>query len=234
MPAFPTNSEELPAGPVPRHGFQGDRAEREPDRYPEGLCVALTRESGARGGTIAERVGRKLGWPVYGQEMLEYLAANEIARGQLLADLPPEAIDWANGRVEHLYRTGSLGGEPAFADLARLMFTLAASGEVVFVGRGAGYLLPPAATLHVRVIAPAADRVAYMAQYLRHSHEEAAEQVRRRDALRAEFVVTHFRRPAGDPHSFDLVLNSGMLGEEICAELIAQAARLKRSRLPAA
>src|SRR5438105_4932569 len=51
--------------------------------------------------------------------------------------------------------------------------------------------------------------------------------VRRRDALRAEYVLAHLNRLAGDPYAYDLLLNSGRLGEEACADLIAQAARTK-------
>src|SRR5262245_29855354 len=223
MPAFPANSEEIPAGLVPRHGDRGDRPRPTRDRFPAGVSVAISREAGSRGGSIARRLGRKLGWPVYGQEMLEYLAANETARAQLLAELPPDAPVWAADRVDRLYREGYLTGEPNFGELAQLMLSLAAPGEVILVGRGAGYLLPAASTVHVRVVAPEADRVGYMAQYLRQSQPEAAEQVRRRDALRAQFVATHFRRPPDELHAFDLILNSGLLGEEVCADLVAYA-----------
>jgi hypothetical protein len=61
----------------PLHGYQGDRGPAAPPpAVPTGLTVALSREAGARGGTIGRRVGRKLGWPVYDQELLEYMAHN--------------------------------------------------------------------------------------------------------------------------------------------------------------
>jgi hypothetical protein len=66
-----------------------------------------------------------------------------------------------------------------------------------------------------------------MAQVLRLTEEEAAEQVRQRDARRAALLTEHLHRPAADPTAYDLVLNSARLGEELCADLIAQAARLK-------
>jgi hypothetical protein len=59
----------------PLHGYQGDRAPRPagPD-VPAGLTVAVSREAGSRGGSIARRAARKLGWEVYNQELLEYIA----------------------------------------------------------------------------------------------------------------------------------------------------------------
>lgn len=47
---------------TPAHGYQGDRgAVPPPRRAPDELSLAVSRESGARGGTIARRVAKKLG-----------------------------------------------------------------------------------------------------------------------------------------------------------------------------
>ena len=88
-------------------------------------------------------------------------------------------------------------------------------------------LLPTETTLHVRIVAPLADRIAYMGQWLRLTEAEAAEQVRQRDRKRAEFIAGLFTAPPPDLTPFDLQLNSSLLGEELCAELIVQAARGK-------
>ena len=55
-------------------------------------------------------------------------------------------------------------------------------GEVILLGRGAGCILPAASTLHVRVVAALTDRIAYMAQWLRLTMDEAAQQVELRDS----------------------------------------------------
>ena len=68
-----------------------------------------------------------------------------------------------------------------------------------------------------------------MSQWLRMTTKEAEEQVRVRDCRRADFLVTHFHRQPGDVYHYDLILNSSLLGEELCAETIAQAARAKRA-----
>jgi cytidylate kinase len=124
-------------------------------------------------------------------------------------------------------RQQNLSQHPTVADLARTILTLGAQGEVVVIGRGAGCILPTASTLHVRIIAPQADRIAYLGQLLRLGHAEAAEQVRLRDERRAQFVLTHFHRQPSDSYQYDLTINSSLLGEELSAELIVQAARAK-------
>ena len=59
--------------PTPRHGDRGDRPAAGP-RFPQTLTIAVSRQSGSRGASIAKRVGRKLGWQVVDQELMEFMA----------------------------------------------------------------------------------------------------------------------------------------------------------------
>jgi cytidylate kinase len=212
-----------PIEPGPLHGYRGEAAGETESRFPTSLTIALSRESGARGGSIARRVGRKLGWQVVDQELLEFLSQDE----QAFQELPAAAREWADERLDQLLRARVLANESGCIALARAVLLLGAQGEVVIIGRGAGYILPPAKTLHVRVIAPEADRVAYMSQLLRLTADQAADEVRRRDAQRNEFLARQLGCLADEPYPYDFVLNSSRLGEDASAELIAQAARGK-------
>jgi cytidylate kinase len=209
----------------PRHGFQGERPA--PPTFPASLTIAVTREAGSRGGTIARRVGRKLGWQVYNQELLDYIAQEGSFTEGVVTNLSPAASVWAEDRLQHLLRRHDISVHPTVVDLARIVLALSAQGEVVLLGRGAGCILPRDTTLHVRIMAPLEDRIAYMSQWLRLTIEQATEQVRLRDSRRADFIRTHFNREPGDVYQYDLVLNSSFLGEDTCVELIAQAARAK-------
>jgi len=222
------------AGESPRHGFQGDRgaAPRQPFT-PEAISIAVSREAGSRGGTIALRAAKKLGWHVYHQELLEYLAQEGASRQDPVGSLSEEAAQWANERLETLLRQQSLSQHPSIRELARIVLALGAQGEAVILGRGSGFVLPPETTLHVRVVAPLADRVAYMSQWMRLTMEQAAKQVEMRDQRRAEFILTYFHRQPSEIHYYDLILNSFLLGEETCADLIAEAARAKQAALEA-
>jgi hypothetical protein len=211
---------------APRHGDPGDRP-GPPQRLPAGLTVAVSREVGARGASVAARAGRKLGWPVYTQDQLEYLAQEGPERDRLFAEAPAGAVAWATAQYERLRREERLGPQEGMGAVARLMLVLAAAGDAVLVGRGAGYLLPAESTLHVRVVAPATDRAAYLGQWLRLPPDAADHERQAREARRADFVAEHFRRHPGDLDPFDIVLNTSRLGEEGCAELIVQAVRAK-------
>src|SRR5207248_10442653 len=142
--------------------------------------------------------------------------------------LSPTARHWLEEQMERLQSAGGVTHNAALLDMARILLSLGASGEILLIGRGAGCILPRHSTLHVRVIAPLEERIAYMGQWLRLTVEEASEQVRLRDQRRAEYLQSHFGCRVGDVYQYDLLLNSALLGEELCAELLAQAARAKR------
>jgi cytidylate kinase len=234
MPQLPAEEREedlvLPegTGESPRHGFQGDRGAVPAARtVPAALTIALSREAGARGGSIGRRVGRKLGWQVHDQELLEYMAQDAVVRQGVVEGLSKEAVEWVEGRLEQLLREQTVSQHPSIVNLARVVLALGAQGRVVLIGRGAGYILPRETTLHVRIVAPLQERITYMSQWLRLPVGEAAERVRVRDARRAEFVSSHFHRRPSEVHQYDLVLNSSLLGEDGCAALVVQAARLR-------
>jgi cytidylate kinase len=216
----------------PHHGFQGDRgAPPAVRRTPVGLTVAISRESGARGGTIGRRAARKLGWQVFDQELLEYMAQEAAVNPAVLESTQGPSAEWVEARLQHLLRSGEMSDHPSMVELARIVLALASQGEVVLIGRGAGHILPRETTLHVRVIAPLEDRIAYMAQWQRLTDEEAAARVEQSDARRAEFMSTHFRRQPQDIHLYDLLLNSSLLGEDVCADLVVHAATARAGQL---
>lgn len=223
--------DDFPSPPEPRESpHHGDRGNRPPPAditVPAGLTIALSREAGARGGTIGRRVGRKLGWQVYDQELLEYVAHEGPLRQELVEGLTPAAAQWVETRLQQLLREQSVSQHPSVVQIVRTVLALGTQGNVVLIGRGAGIILPSATTLHVRIVAPIDDRIAYMSQWLRLTVEEAAERVRMRDGRRAEFLVTHLHRQPNDIYQYDMALNSSLLGEELCADLIVQAARAK-------
>ena len=115
------------------------------------MTVAISRESGARGDTIGRRVGKKLGWQVYDQEVLEYIAGEGAFRQDVADDLSSAAMAWAEERLQLLLHEQSISQHPSIVSLARIILALGAQGDAVMIGRGAGCILPAPSTLHVRI-----------------------------------------------------------------------------------
>ena len=56
----------------------------------------------------------------------------------------------------------------------------------------------------------------------------------KRDHEAAAFIMHHFKKDVADPHGFDLVINSGVLGIAQATELVRQAYRAKFDQMPGA
>jgi len=216
---------EMPSGP-PQHGYHGEPIPAMP-ALPKALTIAVSREAGARGGTIGRRVANKLGWQVYDKELLEYVAQDGPSHQKMIDGLSSEVRDWIHDRLIELQRSKRLSTETDLVNMARVILALGSEGNVVIIGRGAGFLLPRDSTLHVRLIAPLSERIAYMGQWLRLTTEEATQRVELRDRRRASFLEAYLHCTPGDPYAHDLIVNTSHLTEDQCADLIVHAAAIK-------
>lgn len=212
----------------PVHGYRGDTPGPSPLTHPRGLSVAISREAGARGTSIAKKVGELVGWQVFDQDTLDYLIQNDTARQQLLAEVPPAAMAWAEAHFARLQLDSKIAGDADTSSMVQLLLAVGARGDAVIVGRGAGFILPQQSTLHARVVAPFERRVAYFAQSLRLSREEAAAEVKARDERRATFLGTALGRNPADPTGYDIIVNADRLGVEGAAQFIGWAIRTKQ------
>lgn len=185
--------------------------------------VAVSREAGAGGGTIARRVGTRLGWKVYDHELLDAIAR----RMELLPDearvydeLAPTVIqDWLLPLGEEHYAP-----HEAYLDhLAKLVDSIGKAGQSIVVGRGTGFLLPREETLSVRIVAPLKARAQRLAERTGVSFRTARRAARDIDRRTLKFARVMYHVNAADPHHYDLVLDSHSLGLEIAVELIVRA-----------
>jgi cytidylate kinase len=215
---------------APRHGDPGSFEQA--DRFvPAALTITISRETGARGGTIGKRVGKRLGWSYYDQELLQYLAQKEDDATK--SALSPQARAWADEQVQHLLEEGRIGKDAKEKAIAQVIFSVASRGKAVIVGRGAGAMLPTESQLHVRIVAPLQERIAWIGQLHRMTTDQSADYIQRQDRRRSSVLDMHFRRPSKDPSLYDLVLNSTQLGELGCELIIALAAQQKQSAVAA-
>ena len=226
MDQSPQSSTESVPTESPWHGYRGESTAE--GVRPAGICVAISREVGAGGGTIAQRLGRLLGWQVIDQEMLELLSQDPTGQAGILAEIPEPAKQWAMARYENLIRQSPLAQHPEMHELTRWILLLAARGETIIVGRGAGFLLPTESTVFTRIVATVSQRVANLQQRFRLTDAEALAEMERRDRRRRELRQLLTGQIHESLYDYDLILNTSRLSIETCAQLIAQAARAKQ------
>src|SRR5262249_41909304 len=128
---------------------RADAAQHPSGKVPVAWTVAISREAGSRGSSIAHRVGELLGWHVYDRELLQKIADEKGLRVRLLEHVDEKHTSWLESSLEGL-QTGPRVSEVAFARyLVETVYALAALGECVIVGRGSAFILPPQSTLRV-------------------------------------------------------------------------------------
>jgi hypothetical protein len=172
---------------------------------------------------VAERAAEILGLTYYSPETVDLAAQDPNPP----SSIDGQAADWIERRTEAMLATGSVGDHPEMRGVVRVLLEIAANGSAVLVGKGATVVLPADSTLRVRIVAPEAMRVAYIAQWERMSQDEARQYVRRREHARAVWLREMFGADQEVAENFDLVLNSEALGVEGCARVLAAAAQAK-------
>lgn len=105
-----------------------------------------------------------------------------------------------------------------------IILQLTRFGKVIIVGRGSTVItskLPNC--FHVRLVAPIDYRIKHVQEIFRYSKTKATEYIKKEDSSRKKYLKSHFFRDADDATLYHLILNTGKLGEEEAATLIAEA-----------
>jgi hypothetical protein len=208
---------------VPFHGFA--RPDEDPSAgYRPPLTVAISRATGARGSSIAARLGELLDRQVYTQEAFDYMTGT-LGMESGTAELEPAALAWFERHWAQVQDSAWLRDNPALGPMVRTVLVLAAAGGGIIVGRGAGCLLPRSVRLFARLIAPEEQRVAFVAQWQRSSADDARAYVRERDRRREEFVRSRFGRSTDDLLQYDMVVDTSHFGVDGTAAIVAAAVR---------
>ena len=187
------------------------------------FTVAISREVGALGSTIAREIGRRLECPVYDREIVEKVAEDLKKPASEIRDLDERPTFWIEDWIIGLARKDIVSADTYLRHLVAAMRGVAELGRCVIVGRGAPRILPPERTVRVRLIADRTDRIANISKQRQCSERDAAEWVDRVEKERTEFALRSFGADPADPHQYDLVLNTSRLSVHECAEVVIQA-----------
>jgi len=205
--------------------------------------VTLSREYGAGGLSVGRLVADALGADVFDTVLAEEVARrlqvpeeqirrwDERREGiilRLLRAMRAAHPEYASGSALPEVLAGATDPDEVERTVQEVILEQAATGNAVFVGRGAVFVLPHGPeTHHFRIVAPLDWRIQRLLEPGQHA-AEAARVIERHDRDRLDYVRHHFGKDGRDPLHYCLVLNTGRLGEETAARMIldiAQGAR---------
>ena len=103
---------------------------------------------------------------------------------------------------------------------------LAETGNCVIVGRCADYILRDRKDcLHAFICADMASRAKHIVEFYGEKDKSPEKRLAEKDQKRKVYYKNYTGRNWGEAKNYDICLNSGVLGMDLCAELIEQAAR---------
>lgn len=196
-------------------------------------AVAISRQAGAGGSSLARLVGRRLGWQVLDRELLANLADELFLDRELLRLVDETRLSWFGESVVNLIEPHVLSQDEYLARLVKLVFFTLAERPAVIVGRGAHVFLPRETTLAVRVVADEADRIAHIANLRSLDHRAARRWVEETDTARATFVRHYFKMDIASPEAYDLTVNTSRMQVDQAAGLVAWLCRIRALAVPA-
>lgn len=189
--------------------------------------ITLSRQFGAGGHTLANRLVASLGepWEVWDRELIDAIAASAQVRTGMVEALDERAQSWMDEMIHRAFGKDLLEPAAYRKHLAQTVLALAQQGCKIIVGRGANFILHDA--LNVRLMASEASRLRMVRATDSLSEEEALRKIQQVDRARAEFTANIFDRQIDDPNAYDIVLRSDTLGLDAAVAAIAAAARAR-------
>ena len=183
-----------------------------PDRSPKARprpVITVSRQPGSGGEAIARMLARKLGLDLYDREIIEMIARDAQVSEKMVASLDEKSSSTLDNWIAELFaseRTLSTYGY--LVNLTRVIFSIAAHGDAVIIGRGANFILPPGKRVSLRLVAPAEYRLNRIAKRFGLSPRRARRQMAESEREQRRFVKRHFRIDVNDPLHHDLLINT--------------------------
>ncbi len=203
-------------------------AERESGRTEQQRpMITISREFGGRGAELGKHVAERLGFRFYAQEIVHEIARQAHVRQQLVESLDERLQDRIGQWVTEMMQGGVFAPSDYLYNLSQVVVTLGRHGRGVIIGRGAHLILAPETTLRVRAYAPLETRIEYTMARENLDRAEARAFMLKVDAERIAFYRQHFNVDVGDPLLYDMMLNTGSMSMELCADLVVQAYRTR-------
>lgn len=206
-------------------------------------AVTLSREYGSGGGEIAARLSKTLGWNLLDHEAVAQVA-QKLGISVEEAEAWDEHVDSFGMRLlnglsliqppmpNSMQNNITLPNNPFYHEAMRSVVTAAlAMGHVVVVGRGSQMQLQERRdVLHIRVVAPLEQRVAYVMKREGLSYDRAQTRIHYKDNGRVRYLQTQYHQDPANPLLYDLVINTAFISLDSAVQLIRAALVDKASR----
>jgi cytidylate kinase len=188
--------------------------------------VAISRTVGSGGVDVAKGVAERLGWPFFDKEILAAMAGDDETRRRLYELMDERDTSWFEETARGILHGHFSNTDYAYR-LTETVLSIARQGHAVFLGRGAGLILPADRGLRVRIVAPEIRSVRTLVDRHGLAPDEAVAVRERVARERRDFLQSHFKIDLADPLQHDLTVNLARYSVDQAVDLVVEAARLR-------
>jgi cytidylate kinase len=204
------------------------RAAREKNRKaPNAVFRFLTiaRDKGSLGDEIAQELSKRMGWHVFDEEIVTYIAKNSHVSENLVRQLDQRSQNLIEATIARLLRMpelDSFGSDEYHTSLFKTLVYVATHGSAILMGRGANFALREEAEgLNVRITASPEVRILRLSKSWKVSAEEARIRMEADDQERRKFIRRFYRQDFDDIKFYDIVFNTDRASVERIASSIS-------------
>lgn len=201
--------------------------------------ITIGRQFGSAGREIGQKLAREYGIKCYDKELLAEAAKQSGISEDLFAshdEKPTNSLLYSI--VMDTYSVGY--ASPAFVDMPinhkvflaqfKAIKKIADTGPCVIVGRCADYaLMDYKNVINIFIYADLSDRIRRIARIHDLSEHKAKDYIRKTDKGRASYYTYYSSKKWGDVTSYDLCINSGLVGIDGAVKIIKEYIGLKES-----
>lgn len=189
------------------------------------LIINIGRQFGSGGRLVALALGRKLGIPVYDQELIAKAAEQSGFSKELFANSDEKRNLLAlSSFIVDVGRFGSadnyMSDNQLFVIQSNVIRSLADKGPAIFIGRCSDYILRDRKCLDVFVTATDEVRIKRIAERMNITPEQADSLMRKKDRTRETYYNYYTFGNWGVASNYDLCVDSSVLGIEGTADMI--------------
>jgi cytidylate kinase len=201
-------------------------AERKNSRA--GPVIAISRETGCDGESIARTLANELGLVLYDWEIVEQIAKDAHVSEQVVATLDEKLHSELDEWLDDLVGTTGFSEYQYTQSLRKVLFSIAAHGHAVIVGRCANFLLTPEKrTLGLSLVAPLNVRVQNIMQKLHLSQQDALKHIERTEQEHRRLVKDIGHADIAEATNYHVIINTALVAPEIIVRIVKEMVRAK-------
>ena len=193
------------------------------------IIINIGRQFGCGAKDVADAIGRRTGIPVYDSELLQK-AAQDFGFSETLfssSDEKKRCFSLSSIFNSNIFGCSSMNDDASlFAMQAEAIKNIAKNGSAIIIGRAANYILRDCdCCLNVFLTSPIEERAKRVAERENMDREKALEHIERMEKEREAYYNTFTFGNWGMASTYDLCVDTSLLGVEGTADLILEFAK---------